>query len=140
MTAHVVYPSWDADRPATFSPTIMNNVLRNSLRFEGVIMSDDLEMQAIEDKMEAIPERGVQAGVDIFLICHDLKKVNTLQDAMIRDIESGKVPRTAIDQSVARIFKVKQRLRVTKDARHNFENILEENKSLAKEMQTFYKE
>ena len=140
MTAHVVYPSWDADRPATFSPTIMNDVLRNSLHFEGVIMSDDLEMQAIDNKMEAIPELGVQAGVDIYLICHDLEKVNTLQDAMIRDIESGKIPRTAIDQSLARIFKVKQRLQVPADARQNFENILKENKSLAQEMRTFYKE
>ena len=60
--------------------------------------------------------------------------------ALIRDIESGKIPRTAIDKSLARIFKVKQRLQVPADARQNFENILEENKSLAQEMQTFYKE
>ena len=139
MTAHVVYPSWDADRPATFSPAILKDVLRNTLRFEGLVMSDDLEMQAIKDKMEAIPEMGVQAGVDIFLICHDLEKVNTLQDSMIRDIESGKIPRTAIDKSLERIFKVKQRLQVSVDDNPSLKDILEENKRLAQEMRTFSK-
>ena len=138
MTAHVVYPAWDADRPATFSPTIMNDVLRNSLGFDGLIVSDDLEMQAIKDEVESIPELGTRAGVDIFLICHDLEKVTTLQDAMIRDIESGVIPRATIDQSLARIFKVKQRLQV--DTHPNFESILEENKSLAQEMRAFFKE
>ena len=140
MTAHVVYPAWDADRPATFSPTIMNDVLRNSLSFEGLIMSDDLEMQAIKDEVESIPELGTRAGVDIFLICHDLEKVKALQDAMIRDIEGGVIPRPTIDQSLARIFKVKQRLQVPVDTSPNFKNILEENKSLAQEMRAFFKE
>ncbi len=140
MTAHVVYPAWDADRPATFSPTIMNDVLRKTLHFEGLIMSDDLEMQAIKDKVESIPELGTRAGVDIFLICHDLEKVNTLQDAMNQNIESGVIPRTTIDQSLARIFKVKQRLQIPADTSLNFENILEENQSLAQEMRAFFKE
>jgi len=139
MTAHVVYPAWDAERPATFSPTILNDVLRNSLRFEGLVMSDDLEMQAVEDKLDSIPQLGTQAGVDVFLICHDLKKVNILQDAMIRDIENGSIPRSTINQSLARIFKVKQSIKVLKNTSLNFENILEENQHLAKEMRTFFK-
>ena len=139
MTAHVVYPAWDAERPATFSPTILNDVLRNSLRFEGLVMSDDLEMQAVEDKLDSIPQLGTQAGVDVFLICHDLKKVNILQDAMIRDIENGSIPLSTINQSLARIFKVKQSIKVLKNTSLNFENILEENQHLAKEMRTFFK-
>ena len=140
MTAHVVYPAWDAERPATFSPTILNDVLRNSLRFKGLIMSDDLEMQAVVDKLDSIPQLGTQAGVDVFLICHDLKKVKILQDAMIRDIENGSIPRSTINQSLARIFKVKQSIKVRQNTSLNFENILEENQHLAKEMRTFFKE
>ena len=140
MTAHVVYPAWDAERPATFSPTILNDVLRNSLRFKGLIMSDDLEMQAVADKLDSIPQLGTQAGVDVFLICHDLKKVKILQDAMIRDIENGSIPRSTINQSLARIFKVKQSIKVLQNTSLNFENILEENQHLAKEMRTFFKE
>ena len=140
MTAHVVYPSWDADHPATFSSTILNEVLRKSLHFEGLIMSDDLEMQAIENKMESIPALGIQAGVDIFLICHDLEKVNTLQDAMVRGIENGSIPHTTIEQSLARIFKVKKKLQMPADTKPNLESVLEENKSLAQEMREFFKE
>ena len=140
MTAHVVYPAWDAERPATLSHAILNDVLRNSLRFEGLIMSDDLEMQAIEDKLDSIPKLGTRAGIDVFLICHDLKKVNILQDAMIRDIESGGIPYSTIDRSLSRIFKVKQRIKIQGDAILNLENILEENQRLAQDMLTFFKE
>ena len=140
MTAHVVYPAWDAERPTTFSRSIINDVLRNSLHFDGLIMSDDLEMQAIEDKLESLPELGTRAGIDVFLICHDLEKVNALQDSMIHGIESGKIPRANIEQSLARIFKVKEKLKVSKDDGLNFENILEENQSLAREMRAFFKE
>jgi beta-N-acetylhexosaminidase len=140
MTAHVVYTAWDAERPATFSQVILNDVLRNSLSFKGLIMSDDLEMHAVEDTLESIPQLGTQAGIDLFLICHDLDKVSALQETMIRDIESGNIALSTINQSLARIFKVKQRLKVLEDASLNFENILQENQHLAKEMRTFFKE
>ena len=140
MTAHVVYPAWDARQPATFSHSILNDVLRNSLQFEGLIISDDLEMQAIDEKLESIPELGTRAGVDLFLICHDLEKVSTLQDSMIRDIEMGRIPRDTIEQSLARIFQVKKKLQIPGDDNPNFENILEENQSLAQEMRAFFME
>ena len=137
MTAHVVYPAWDDRLPATFSPTIMNDVLRNSLQFDGLIMSDDLEMQAIDQKLESIPTLGTQAGIDLFLICHDLEKVSCLQNSMIQDIETGKIPKATIEQSLARIFKVKQKLTALGNTESNLEKILSENKNLAQEMQAF---
>ena len=140
MTAHVVYPAWDARQPATFSRSILNDVLRNSLQFEGLIISDDLDMQAIDEKLESIPELGTRAGVDLFLICHDLEKVCTLQDSMIRDIETARIPRTTIKQSLSRIFKVKKKLRIPGDDNPNLKNILNENQNLAKEMRAFLKE
>ena len=140
MTAHVVYPAWDARQPATFSRSILNDVLRNSLQFEGLIISDDLDMQAIDEKLESIPELGTRAGVDLFLICHDLEKVCTLQDSMIRDIETAKIPPTTIKQSLSRIFKVKKKLHIPGDDNSNLKNILNENQNLAKEMRAFLKE
>jgi beta-N-acetylhexosaminidase len=140
MTAHVVYPAWDAGQPATFSSPILNEMLRNSLQFDGLIISDDLEMQAIDEKLESIPVLGTQAGIDLFLICHDLQKVSALQDAMIRDIETERIPSTTIEQSLARVFKVKQRLQILQDDNSDFENILKENQSLAQEMRAFLTE
>ena len=138
MTAHVVYPAWDARQPATFSHSILNDVLRNSLQFEGLIISDDLEMQAIDEKLESIPELGTRAGIDLFLICHDLEKVSAIQDSMIRDIEMKRIPRATIELSLARIFQVKKKLQIPGDDNPNFENILKENQSLAQEMRAFF--
>ena len=140
MTAHVVYPAWDAEQPATFSPHIMNDVLRKDLQFTGLIISDDLEMQAIDQKLESIPEMGTRAGIDLFLICHDLEKVTALQEAMIQDIEMGRIPQATIEQSLARIFQVKKNLQLPRHDKPHFENILKQNQSLAQEMQTFFKE
>ena len=140
MTAHVVYPAWDARQPATFSHSILNDVLRNSLQFEGLIISDDLEMQAIDEKLESIPELGTRAGVDLFLICHDLEKVSAIQDSMIRDIEMKRIPRATIELSLARIFQVKKKLQIPGDDNPNFENILKENQGLAQEMRAFFME
>ncbi|MBT5632651.1 MAG: beta-N-acetylhexosaminidase [Nitrospina sp.] len=137
MSAHVVYPAWDAEQPATFSPTIMNELLRKTLQFDGLLISDDLEMQAIDQKLESIPKLGTQAGIDLFLICHDLDKVTALQDAMIRDIETGRIPHATIEQSLARIFKVKQRLKILEGFDSDFKSILKENQNLAQEMQAF---
>ena len=60
MTAHVLVPSLDEERPATLSPRIVQALLRDELGFEGVILSDDLEMKAIA-KTYAVPDAAVQA-------------------------------------------------------------------------------
>ena len=140
MTAHVIYPAWDEKQPATFSPTILIDVLRKSLGFEGLVMSDDLEMKAIQDKPESIPLLGTNAGIDLFLICHDLEKVNILQNAMIQDIERGIIQQSTIDQSLARIFKVKKRLQTSENTDLDLEDILQENHKLAQEMREYFKE
>ena len=140
MTAHVIYPAWDEKQPATFSPTILIDVLRKSLGFEGLVMSDDLEMKAIQDKPESIPLLGTNAGIDLFLICHDLEKVNILQNAMIQDIERGLIQQSTIDQSLARIFKVKKRLRTSENTDLDLEGILQENHKLAQEMREYFRE
>ena len=140
MSAHVVFPAWDSEQPATFSYSILNNVLRNSLNFDGLIISDDLEMQAIDEKIEVIPILGVKAGIDLFLICHDLKKVDALQNSMIQNIQANKISIKHIERSIGRIFRIKQKIHSKQKDKANFENILQENKSLAQEMWAFSKE
>jgi beta-N-acetylhexosaminidase len=69
MTAHVVYTEWDADRPASLSPTIIGEIIRTSIGFDGLLMSDDLDMQALRG---SIPDRAagvIAAGCDIALNC-----------------------------------------------------------------------
>lgn len=69
MTAHVVYTEWDADRPASLSPAIIGEIIRDSIGFTGLLMSDDLDMQALSG---TIPDRAagvVAAGCDLALNC-----------------------------------------------------------------------
>lgn len=71
MTAHVVYPALDADRPATLSSVIASDLLRHELGFGGVLFSDDLEMQAIagHGSAGASAVAAVRAGCDLLLVC-----------------------------------------------------------------------
>ena len=71
MTAHVVYPALDGSRAATLSPLISSDLLRGELGFDGVLFSDDLEMQALAG--HAAPEESapiaILAGCDVLLVC-----------------------------------------------------------------------
>ena len=138
MTAHVVYPAWDENSAATFSKYILNDMLRKKMNFQGLVMSDDLEMQAVTQTPEELPALAINAGVDLFLICHDLDKVTRLQDAMIDGIETGKIPHKTVDNSFNRIMKSKERIKDDKEI--DLEQILGENQKLAEEMRSYLTE
>ena len=137
MTAHVVYPTWDASSAATFSNIILKNLLRNKMGFEGLVMSDDLEMQAVTQTMEEIPSLAINAGVDLFLICHDISKVTQLQEALIKGIEQGEISHKTVNDSYQRIIRTKQKLAGFMDNEMILELILEENLKLAEEMRSY---
>ena len=71
MTAHVVYPELDPDYPATMSPPVVRGWLRDALGYRGLVVSDDMEMEAVRGRfaLEDQLERACRAGVDLFLIC-----------------------------------------------------------------------
>lgn len=112
MTAHVIYTTWDEKNTATFSKTILQDILRQKLGFQGVIISDDLEMKAVENycPFDAFPRMGIEAGLDMFMICNNVEKVRTLHDQLTRDIDHGTIPIAPIQQSVERILHLKKKL------------------------------
>jgi beta-N-acetylhexosaminidase len=69
MTAHVLYPAWDAARPATVSPTIISEVIRGEIGFEGLLMSDDLGMAALSGTLAERTAAALAAGCDVALHC-----------------------------------------------------------------------
>ncbi len=98
MTAHVVYPHLDADRPATLSPFIATELLRNQFGFQGVLFSDDLEMQAISEAHGAADAAGaasiegaacaaLRAGCDVLLVCSRADIQARVHEALVREIE-----------------------------------------------------
>jgi beta-N-acetylhexosaminidase len=69
MTAHVVYTEWDADRPASLSPTVIGTIIRQRIGFDGLLMSDDLDMKALKGGIAELAAGVVAAGCDLALNC-----------------------------------------------------------------------
>jgi beta-N-acetylhexosaminidase len=69
MTAHVVYTAWDPDRPASLSPTIIRDIIRGRIGFDGFLMSDDIGMEALEGSFGSRAAGVVSAGCDAALHC-----------------------------------------------------------------------
>ncbi len=111
MTAHVMYPNLDPTYPATLSSTILTGLLRDELRFNGVILTDDLEMHAIIDHygIEDAVVRAFQAGADILLICKDRDREVAAMEGLYRGVKDGTIPMTRIEESLRRIARLKER-------------------------------
>jgi beta-N-acetylhexosaminidase len=111
MTAHVIFEAVDPGVPATMSRRALQDVLRAELGFQGVIVSDDLEMKAIADHypLEEAVERGTLAGIDLFLVCQRAELQHRAIEALVRAVESGRVPRQRIEESSRRLDVVAKR-------------------------------
>jgi beta-N-acetylhexosaminidase len=106
MTAHIQVPSLDPSGvPATLSRHIMTDLLRNELKFTGVIVSDSLGMGGANVfPAEEIPVMAIEAGVDQLLMPPNLQLA---LDSVKAAVESGRLTERRIDQSVLRILKLK---------------------------------
>ncbi len=69
MTAHVVYTAWDADLPASLSATVIDTIIRGKIGFDGLLMSDDLDMKALSGSIPELAAAAVAAGCDLALNC-----------------------------------------------------------------------
>lgn len=70
MTAHVVYESIDPQRPATTSPKVIRDVIRGEIGFDGLLMSDDLSMKALDGPLSVRAKAALFAGCDLVLHCN----------------------------------------------------------------------
>jgi beta-N-acetylhexosaminidase len=85
MTAHIVFEALDPQRPATLSPTVITELLRKDMGYDGVVVSDDLEMRAIRDHY-GIPDaacQAIEAGCDAVLICSDVEALRDAHKALL---------------------------------------------------------
>jgi beta-N-acetylhexosaminidase len=112
MTAHVLVPALDEQRPATLSRRVVTDVLRRELRFDGVILSDDLEMKAVANEYP-VPTSSVmaiEAGCDGILICGgDHATQVAALESLIHAVEDGTIPETRLDDALKRQLKTKER-------------------------------
>jgi beta-N-acetylhexosaminidase len=113
MTAHVLVPSFDETRPATLSPKIVRALLREELDYDGVILSDDLEMKAIAATWP-VPEAAVQAvaaGCDALLVCSgDVDLQARTLEALVHAVEDGTIPFGRLEDAQKRLRAAKARI------------------------------
>lgn len=108
MSAHIMFPKLD-DVPATLSSKILKGILRKDIGYEGIIVSDCLEMKAIQDNYGTAEGavKAILAGVDMVCICHTLelqiKAIKLIEQAVI----DGTLSMEALDEKVDRILKYK---------------------------------
>jgi beta-N-acetylhexosaminidase len=112
MTAHVLVPALDADHPASLSSRVVTDLLKTAMKYDGMVLSDDLGMKAISTTAP-LPDASVaaiHAGCDAVLFCNSTidEQVAALE-AVIRAAESGRLSSTRIDDAFARQRRVKAR-------------------------------
>jgi beta-N-acetylhexosaminidase len=111
MTSHAIYPSIEAGIPATLSKKVLNGILRDTLRFDGLIITDDLEMGAIEKKWGAAEGASIsfESGADILLICEDQEKVLDGMEILKNKLINTRISIERLQLSEKRIAEAKTR-------------------------------
>ena len=128
MTVHIQYPKIETGTytsvsngepvylPATMSSRILTDILRNDMGFEGVIVSDALEMEAISEhfRMEDVLGMTINAGVDMLIVpavydSKGLKELDALTDMAVRLYKEGRIDEDRINASVKRILTLKEK-------------------------------
>jgi beta-N-acetylhexosaminidase len=112
MTAHVLVPSLDEKRPATLSPAVVQRILREELGYQGVILSDDLEMKAVSAQwpVPASAVAAIQAGCDGVLVCSGNVELQAeTLEALVKAVESGAIGASRLEDAMRRLRSAKRR-------------------------------
>ena len=111
MTAHVVFEALERSVPATMSRRVLVDVMRKELGFDGVLVSDDLEMKAIAQhySVERAVVDGTNASVDLFLVCHQVEVQRRAIDALAQAVRDGRVSEQRLDEATARLTALARR-------------------------------
>ena len=110
MSAHIAYPAFTGSSdPATLSPAVLTGLLRDSLHFQGLVVTDALTMGAIVSKygVGEVAVRAFLAGSDLLLQPGD---PDSALDAMTAAVLAGRITGARLDQSVRRVLEIKERL------------------------------
>ena len=110
MTAHIVVPALDdSGRPATLSRPILTDLLRREMGFDGVVVTDALDMQGVREMFgdDRVPVEAIKAGADLMLMPPEF---DLAYRSVLAAVRSGEISERRIDQSVYRILRLKERL------------------------------
>lgn len=112
MVAHIAYPLIDkTGLPATFSKTLVTTILQEQLQFNGLILTDDVEMggAAVFKKLEDRAVAAINAGNDLIMFGWNQKAQLSAKKAILKAVQSGKISMERLDKSVAKILSHKDK-------------------------------
>ena len=108
MVSHITYTALDEKLPASLSPAVMTDLLREGLDWQGVIVTDDLEMGAADIfPFKELGVRAVEGGADLVLVCHEYAHQQDVYNGLLTAVQNGTIPESRIDESVRRILRAK---------------------------------
>ncbi|PAX08700.1 glycoside hydrolase family 3 N-terminal domain-containing protein [Sphingomonas lenta] len=99
MTSHIVFEAWDRERPATLSPVIIEQVIRGRIGFDGLLMTDDIDMKALSGTAGEKAAGAVAAGCDVVLDCW--ARMHEMEDIAGRMGDMPERSRARLDQAMA---------------------------------------
>ena len=112
MTAHIALPAVaEGDIPATVSSRVLTDLLRTELGYDGLVITDGLEMQGIVEKYGSgeAAVRAVVAGADMVMVLWFPEKKREVREKLLDAVRSGRIPRARLDQAVRRVLTAKAR-------------------------------
>jgi beta-N-acetylhexosaminidase len=112
MIAHLLVPALDEDRPCTLSRAVVQGLLKEKLGFEGLALSDDLDMKAISSRFTTADAavQSIEAGVDVVLLCGASQEPQfAALEAIVHAVEDGSLPLKRVEDALARHRRTKER-------------------------------
>jgi beta-N-acetylhexosaminidase len=110
MISHALYPALDPNNPASLSRTIMIDLLRSEMGFRGLIVSDDMNMKAIDQSREPWSDAivsSIAAGADLVLVCRELERYRWAAEAIDKEASRSKAFAARLDDAVDRVMRVR---------------------------------
>ncbi|WP_242137693.1 glycoside hydrolase family 3 N-terminal domain-containing protein [Sphingomonas sp. TREG-RG-20F-R18-01] len=101
MTSHIVFEAWDRDRPATLSPIVIEEIIRKRIGFDGLLMTDDIDMKALSGSAGDKAAGAIAAGCDLVLDCW--ARMDEMIDIAGRLGEMAAVSRDRLDRAMATV-------------------------------------
>ena len=109
MLSHILYPRLDESWPASLSPSIAGNLLRDRMGYEGLVMTDDLDMKAIQKDIETCIGQILASGIDMALICHKGPNIDKAFHEIRRLLREDETLSALGKKSVKRILRAKRK-------------------------------
>ncbi|WP_181684608.1 beta-N-acetylhexosaminidase [Halorhabdus salina] len=135
MTTHVSFPSItdDEDRPATISSAVQTGILREQFDFDGLVVTDCLEMHAIADGVGTAEGavQAIDAGCDVAIVSHTPERQRSAIEAVVEAVDSGRLSEARIDESVRRIQRIKRERNVATPPAEPWDESATESTSVA---------